>query len=580
MRGNFLKKIRVQIAAYSLGAGLLTILLIGVILYFSISGIVLKESLNATETAIQKSSDYIDLYLERLKALSFILAKDPDTINYFKISEENEEAGKNIMAMIETSMETDPFIQSIIMVGKDGRIMSNEKSLHMSMSNDMMKESWYVAAIYNEMPVLTSARMQNFSMDKENWVISLSREIKDEQGSNIGVLLLDIQYKVIEDYLNDLDLGRDGCAFIINDEGHVVYHKDPAYFTDIKLQDELIELSTMAKGYDVENKILVQPYHLKNADWTLIGVSSLDSLEDIKRQLIETLIIVSILLLIGVAFSGTFFAGRITDPINKLEKAMVDIEKGLQKVEITEKGCFEARSLGNHFNKMVARIEELMDEIAHKERYLREYELKVLHSQINPHFLYNTLDTIVWMAEFNDSEKVIAITKALAQFFRLSLSGGSELTTIHNEFLHVSQYLFIQKERYGEKLNYQLDYEEDLEEVKIPKIILQPIVENAIYHGIRGLENGGQITVNAMRKGHKIIFTIEDNGEGFNPGKMNQSKEDQGVKLGGVGIKNVDKRIKLYYGEDYGIQVNSVVGKGTKVIITIGDRILGIDSIT
>lgn len=586
MKKNFFKKIRVQIAAYSLAAGLLTVSLIGVLLYFSVSNVILQENIRTTETAIKKSGDYIDLYLERLKALSLILAKDQDTLLYFKDEVENEENGQqvrdkkeaeaHIMNMINQVLEGDSFIKSIIMVGQNGSIISNEKSLHMSRSSNMMKESWYVDAISNGMPVLTSARMQNFSMDKDQWVVSLSREIQDEEGRNLGVLLLDIEYKVIEDYLNDLDLGSQGCAFIINDEGQVVYHKNTAYFTDTKLQGELQELVKNAKGYNGLYKNFTQSYELANANWTLVGVSSLDSLAGVKRQIIEVLILVSLLLLVAVAFSGTFFATRITDPINRLEKAMADVERGLHKVELVESGCLEAVSLARHFNRMMTRIEDLMEEISHKEKYLREYELKVLHSQINPHFLYNTLDTIVWMAEFNDSERVIAITKALAQFFRLSLSGGNELTTLENEFKHVSQYLFIQKERYGEKLDYELHYDHQLAEIQLPKIILQPIVENAIYHGIRGLEEGGKIWGDAEREGDELYLRIEDDGEGFDQkavAKEQAQKPKKGVKLGGVGIKNVDKRIKLYYGEEYGVTVFSEKGKGTMVTIKLSTKL-------
>ncbi|WP_430510400.1 sensor histidine kinase [Gottfriedia solisilvae] len=193
----------------------------------------------------------------------------------------------------------------------------------------------------------------------------------------------------------------------------------------------------------------------------------------------------------------------------------------------------------------------------------------MLHSQINPHFLYNTLDTIVWMTEFEEKERVISITKALAKFFQLSLSGGNEFTTIQNEIEHVKQYLFIQKERYGEKLSYSIDYNPALNDVKIPKILLQPIVENAIYHGIRESDENGEITIR-LEKDHKdILFFIQDNGIGFDTTKLNAINKMKTAKLGGIGISNVNKRIKLYYGESYGISIQSIIGKGTKVMIRI-----------
>lgn len=572
MKPVFTRRIGVQIAMYSLVAGLITLFLIGSILYFSLSNIILDESISNTETAIEKSGDYIDLYIRQLKATSLTLAENPDTLAYFvNTKEEDLIAENNVLTMVDSIMKGDSSIKSIILVGKDGRIISNEESLHMSKSKDMMNETWYVDAIHNDMPVLTSARMQHFSMDKDNWVISLSREIKDNQGNNIGVLLLDIDYTIIEDYLADLDLGNKGCAFILNGKDQVVYHKQPEYFTNDTLRQELVAQKEIAMGYNASKGQLATAFSLDHADWTLVGISSLDGLAHAKRQVIEVLLFASLLLFIGVAFSGTFFARRITDPINRLEKAMTDLEDGLKEVEVMEKGSFEAQSLAKHFNKMVHRIQDLMTDIQNKESSLRSYELKVLHSQINPHFLYNTLDTIVWMAEFDDSQKVIAITKALAQFFRLSLSGGKEVTTVSQEFDHVRQYLFIQKERYGDLLEYELSMDEDLVDIKIPKIILQPMVENAIYHGIRNLPEGGTIWVTAEKEDGKLVFTIQDDGKGFDCTKEEQKEEtEHTIKLGGVGLKNVDKRIKLYYGSSYGVNVVSEPGKGTIVTITLG----------
>jgi two-component system sensor histidine kinase YesM len=329
----------------------------------------------------------------------------------------------------------------------------------------------------------------------------------------------------------------------------------------------------MPEGYDAKNKTLIQLYKIKNTDWTLFGVSSLPELGVIKRNLIETIVLISAVFLLVIAYSGSYFAGRITRPIAKLEQAMRNIEEELITVELNESSCYEAQSLAVHFNNMIQKIRILLEEISQKEKYLRTSELNALHSQINPHFLYNTLDTIAWMAEFKDTEKVVSLTKALAQFFRLSLNGGNEVTTIYNEFEHINQYLYIQKQRYGDKLSCDFHYDENIKDVKILKIILQPIVENAIYHGIRQVDRNGLINVTAKREGKSIIFTIRDNGDGFNLSILQKEKSTKDIKLGGVGIKNVDKRIKLYYGEEYGVNIESIIGQGTTVYISVGEII-------
>lgn len=268
---------------------------------------------------------------------------------------------------------------------------------------------------------------------------------------------------------------------------------------------------------------------------------------------------------------------------------MQKMKKGSLDVSVSETGVTEVQDLAQHFNTMVQEIRRLMQDVEAKEKTLHAYELSVLHSQINPHFLYNTLDMIVWMAEFNESERVISITKTLAKFFQLSLNGGSEHTTIEHEIDHVSQYLTIQKERYGEKLNYTIDYDLDLSEKVIPKIILQPLVENAIYHGIREKDGPGciEITCRKTDAGH-ILFTVRDNGVGFDPHKIPNTGHQDEVdannhankmeteevspappRLGGVGINNVDNRIKLSYGQAFGISIQSDPGEGTEVTILL-----------
>lgn len=571
---NLFKRLRVQIAIHYLLVSALTLLLMGVILFYSISSVVLNESKATTKTAVNKSGMYIDLYIDRLKAVSSLLAENPQLVSYFSGTPRNEQTREDILTTIQTTMETDPFIKSVVIVSKDGKVLSNETGLTMSMSNDMMKEQWYLSAIESgNMPVLTSARMQNFSMDKDSWVISISREIKDKAGQHIGVLLIDIEYKVIEDYLSNLDLGRQGFSFIINDKSEVVYHADSSYFMNQTKQSELQDIVVNKSNYDSTQNTLTHTYTLKNADWLVVGVSSQDSLLAIKKQLLDIFLIVGIVLQLIAASSVVLFASKITAPFQKLEKAMQDVEGGLAEVTIDEKGCFEAQSLAIHFNSMIQQIEKLMQEITEKEKHLRSSEISALHSQINPHFLYNTLDTIVWMAEFNDSDKVIEMTKALAQFFRLSLSGGNERTTVENELDHVRQYLFIQKERYGDQLKYTIDCDESIAHKQIPKILLQPLVENALYHGIRGNDQQGLIQISARDIGDTIVFTVQDNGRGFDVSQMEKLVTEKTAKLGGVGITNVDQRIKLYYDDAYGITINSVIGSGTTVIVTIPQQL-------
>lgn len=564
IKNKTFRLLKVQISLYFVSASLVLIGLLGGILYSSISGIILQNELNSTISAVQRSGNYIEVYIDKLKALARIIADSPDTRSYLT----NPDPGtrSRVMSLIGTTLATDPSLVSVVLVSKDGDVLSNEKALDMTISADMMNEPWYAAALSGAgMPVLTSARLQSFTMEQSTWVISVSQEITDSDGSNAGVLLLDIRYQVIEDYLSGLNLGKKGFAFILDAGGGVVYHPEPAYFEDAAKKGKLIEISRMADGYDAGMGMLTDHYAIGGTHWTLVGLSSLDDLSIIRRQLIETFAVAALFLLAIVLGGGVFVAGKITNPIQQLEEAMQSLEEGLARVTVDERGCYEAESLARHYNMMMDRIEILMNSISDKEKELRTYEINALHSQINPHFLYNTLDTIVWMAEFNDSEKVIAVTKSLAHFFRLSLSKGEELIPLSDELEHVRQYLFIQIQRYGDKLSYTIEADESLYTVKVPRIILQPIVENAIYHGIRELDGKGHILISAKEEDGNLCLKVMDNGIGFQKGEDKPS----GMRLGGVGIDNVERRIRLHFGEGYGLRIETGHGQGTAVMMTL-----------
>ncbi|GGE31022.1 histidine kinase [Pullulanibacillus camelliae] len=576
----FLRSLQFRILSIYILVSVLMIGMTGSVLYVGISRVVMHESVKSNQMAIAKGGTYVEMYIDRLKVLSEMLARNPETIR--TLASKNKTGEADILNIIHNVLSTDSSIKSVFVISKDGYVLSNEKKLNMTQSTNLMDEPWYVAAIHSNSPTLTSARMQKFSMDKNNWVISMSQEITDRNGKNLGVVQMDIKYRKIEDYLNELDLGSNGYAFIINSKNRIVYHKDVSYFKNTAKQQQLIKLSQQKQGYDPKKNRLIYKTKLKDSDWTLVGVSSLDGLKQIRSQLLKSFFMVAAGLLLLIGLASPWIAKSLTRPIRRLEQAMQQVERGRLIVSVPETGVTEVQGLAQHFNSMVLEIRQLLKDIEKKEQSLRLHELSVLHSQINPHFLYNTLDTIVWMAEFQDTERVISTTKALAEFFQLSLSGGSEFTTIEKEMAHVSKYLFIQKERYGDKLSYEVNYDPLLADKGIPKIILQPLVENAIYHGIREKEGPGHLDVYAIvAKDKTIQFFVEDDGVGFNtsilnagPSQLshnhNESKKEKALpKLGGIGIQNVDERLKLYYGDPYGVFITSTPGKGTQVKVVL-----------
>ena len=561
------RRFSVQLSLFFLGAGLTVILLLSGAVYWFASNLLMSETISKTHDLLEMSGANIGTYIARVKGESNVFAGSPSLRQYLSDDEESLRTG--LLSQIDTLLQNDSSIKSIVVVSKDGRILSNEKNLDMSVSSDMMKEDWYIESIHNTMPVLTGARMQSFSSDKDNWVISVSTEITGDSGDNLGVLLMDMEYSVIEDHLRSLDLGREGYVFLLNDKGEPVYHKDTSYFSDPDKLAQLLEIQSAGDGYDKASNLLTCQTQIEKTGWTMVGVVSLDTLKMLERQLFEAVLLTGGLLFIAVLLIGILFTRRLSTPMADLERGMNEIEK-LAEVRIRKNSFYEVELLAGNYNRMIHRIRILMDEISDKEKTLRHAELNALVSQINRHFLYNTLDTIVWMAEFNDSTRVIALTKSLAAFFRLSLSGGRELITVGDELEHVRQYLYIQKERYGDKLNYTIHAPEEVLDYTVPKIILQPIAENSIYHGIKPLDRPGQITITVQEEGEKLIFTVSDNGAGCRP---DAAVADTPSLPGKVGLKNVDERLKLYYGPGYGVTIHSAPGAGCRVELTVGKQL-------
>ncbi|CAK7030262.1 sensor histidine kinase [Fusobacterium varium] len=545
------KPLNIKIGFYFLITNLVLVLLLESIFYFSSSNILIQKEISTKTEAIEKSGNYIELYMNKFTTLSQVISHDKGVFSYLKNKNESEK--NRILNIMENTISTDSYIKSIILIRKDGAVISNEKNVSMEISNDMMKEEWYVNSLMNPMPVLNPLRKQNFSHDDSmnDWVISVSREISDSNGENLGVLLIDVKYQALHEYLQNQETGENSDIVILDDDNKIVYYKKIPYSNS--QESYLKSFKNIQKGYNRKENTVMIKYPIKNTHWTLIEISYMKEIESLKKHFFE-MIIMSCLLSILITISISLVVlRRITKPIKELEKHMSNFNNNLSKINLKGDMSTEILSLQNHFNEMIDRI-----------KYLREYEINALYSQINPHFLYNTLDTIIWMAEFKDTEKVISITKALSNFFRISLSNGKEKISLKEEINHIKEYLYIQKQRYEDKLEYKISIQTELENIEVPKIILQPIVENAIYHGIKNLDTTGIISIYSQILKDKIEIIIEDNGVGFEI-----AKKQAPMKIGGVGIKNVNKRIQYYYGENYGLRIDSSLNSGARIIISL-----------
>ena len=537
-----------QLFFYYLVGNLLFILFLSSIFYYTSKYIIMNKEIEYTNKNVMSTSRYITLYVEKLQNIINLLSVNADVRNFLTLGNNNSK--KSIEKMVYSILDNNKGIKNITVIGKNGSIISSDKNNDMKISANMMKEKWYVDAINNsDMPVFNPVRKdEDSSMNSNSWFLSISRDIKNSKGENLGVIVFDIKYEMFERYLRSNAFGRQSDSIIIDNHGNVIYYRDVKCFADKKCLEKFSEKNKNKDTYLYETQI-------ENTNWNLRSLANTNDLVTLKKNFSH---IVIIIFLFSLAFSSiiTFIViTKILKPLIKLENHMQKFENNLSEFNLSEKTGFEVQNLVEHFNIMVKKI-----------KYLREYEIKALHSQINPHFLYNTLDTIIWMAEFEDNEKVISITKSLANYFRLSLSNGHEKIPLKDEIMHTKEYLFIQKQRYEDKLSYFFNIEDkSLLSIEVPKIIIQPIVENSIYHGIKNLSGNGIITIDVYRQNSTVNISVKDNGIGFE-----KAKQFKKSKTGGVGIKNVDKRIKFYYGKNYGVFINKdSKTEGAEVIIKI-----------
>ena len=537
-----------QLFFYYIIGNLLFVLFLSSIFYYTSKYIIMNKEIEYTNGNVISTSRYITLYADKLKNIINLLSVDADVRNF--LISGNEDSKKSIKKMIYSILGNNKGIKSITVIGKNGNIVSSDKNNDMKISENMMKEKWYVDAINNsDMPVFNPSRKNSTSsMNSALWFLSISRDIKNSKGENLGVIVFDIKYEILERYLNSISFGKQIDNIIVDKNNNIIYYKDVKCFADKKCLAKFSEKNKNKDTYLYETQI-------ENTNWNLRSLANTNDLVTLKKNFSH---IVIIIFLFSLAFSSiiTFIViTKILKPLIKLENHMQNFENNLREFHLSEKTGYEIQNLVEHFNIMVEKI-----------KYLREYEIKALHSQINPHFLYNTLDTIIWMAEFEDNEKVISITKSLANYFRLSLSNGHEKIPLKDEIMHTKEYLFIQKQRYEDKLSYFFNIEDErLLSIEVPKIIIQPIVENSIYHGIKNLSGNGIITIDVYRENSTVNISVKDNGIGFE-----KAKQFKKSKTGGVGFQNVDKRIKFYYGKNYGVFINKDSNtEGAEVIIKI-----------
>lgn len=397
------------------------------------------------------------------------------------------------------------------------------------------------------------------------WVVTISEKMADGSGQEVQVSM-DIQFYNIANYVDDVGIGQHGYCYIADKNGNIIYHpQQQLIYSGLKEENQ----EPLAEGTSIKSNVIYTVNSLENCDWNIIGVCYVDEMITSKvERTVDSLVVILVIVMAGTLMVGGLFSGLFSKPVKELVKAMGEFEGNKEGYCFKPvSGTKEIASLSESFQHMVVRNQNLMEQVRQEEVTLRKTELKALQAQINPHFLYNTLDAIAWLCEEERNQDAVEMVNSLARLFRISISRGHELIPIEKELQHAHSYLKIQNFRYKNQFSYTFDVDQECLGYLCNKITLQPIIENAIYHGVDRMVDEGLIRISVRQEDDMIVFAVEDNGVGMTEEQCREVLYKEPGDRVGIGIKNVNDRVKIYFGEEYGLSIASELDEGTCVTI-------------
>lgn len=409
------------------------------------------------------------------------------------------------------------------------------------------------------------------------WVVTISQRMMNQQGQEI-MISMDIRFSSIANYVDEIGIGQHGYCFITDVQGNIVYHpQQQLIYCDLK-EENTEKITSLLDGTYTYDQVIYTIHTLQNSSWRIIGVSYVEEMITNKvEHMVYVLVSLVFIVLITAFISGMILSRAFSQPVRSLTMAMEAFERNTKdfRFEPVEGSC-EVHALSESFAHMVVQIQELMEKVRQEEMTLRKTELSALQAQINPHFLYNTLDSISWMCEEGRNKEAAEMIGALAKLFRISISKGHELITIERELQHAESYLKIQKYRYGSSFTYIMDVDSSCYQYMCNKVTFQPLIENALYHGLDMVDEG-EIIIGVHQTDKEIVLSVEDNGVGMTKEECEEIFRKEAHHKTGIGVKNVEDRIKIYFGNEYGLTINSELDEGTRVEIRMPKILEGHD---
>ncbi len=546
-----------------------------------------------SERLIIQTAENVDFRLSAYKDTMIQIITNPDIIRILKEINTTAPIGQNRQESITLTTKlayyiaTSPEFKSVSFISKKHYI----KGIFWWNDNIDVKSRFYLTTMQGEnefgwFPTRVGHFADSVDAHTEK-VFSLTKQIFDiNDGSALGtVAVLDIREDILAEICEKSSAGLPIQSFIIDQNGMIVVHpQEKLIFKNIK---DIIEPQALLKAKAFQKRqasfwsrylgqrVLVDTVKLETNDWRIVNIIDRSYLYRESNGVIKAILVIAFLCVFFAILAAYFIARGITRPLQQMVSAMKQVVAGNLAVRI-EKTPFQSNPanefymLQNTFDYMVSKIEDLIAEVYEEQNSKRIAEIRALEMQFNPHFLYNTLDTIKWAALIQKANNAAEMANLLSRLLHISLGKGEETITVAEEIEHVQCYLGIQKLRFNFRIEVNIMVAENTKSLKTPKLILQPIVENAILHGLADKSEGAVLTIRADRIGGNLKFEVEDNGLGFDPQELSaikESKRKSGEIFSGIGISNVNQRIQLICGPQYGIQIHSQPQVGTKVEI-------------
>lgn len=552
-----------------------TSIVMGFILYNRYEMSLRQVEVRDSQTIMGSTVDAMEQYLRNMRQIS-------DAINYNIIQEldvSSIEFNKELSLLYEMNKDK---LQSIVLYDDKGKLIAAEPVTSQKDGVDVATQDWYKKAVAEiENMHFSTPHIQMLFDDSSyryHWVVSLSRSVDITDGGKprSGVLLVDMKYSNISEILENMNSENNGQYYYLCDsEGNIIFHPRYMEISSGRYEENSTHIAKFEDGVYSDSlnggKRNVIVNTISYTGWKLVGVIPKDlQTESLTRFRYYIMAIISLLLMM-IIFVNRIVTKKVSSPILRLDESVKAYEAG-EKPSIYIGGSSEIRHLGHSVQKSYEQIESLMKEIVEQQNERRKSELDALQSQINPHFLYNTLESITWMVEGNKNEDAVFMISELAKLFRISLSKGKTIISIEDELQHCRSYLNIQKYRYKERFEIVYDIDEQIYNYCTVKLIMQPILENAIYYGVGDMDedDDAHIVIHGAIEDNDIYLSVEDNGMGMRQEDVENIliDNDKVPKHGsGVGLINVHTRIQLMFGQEYGLRVESEADVGTRVTI-------------